>query len=165
MKEFNHDKAKKELDFLNKVVQPNFKVQTFINFPCPWIDYNDPEKESYIEQYGFPNHREILKYEIFIDVDSENNVEGKKHADLVETKLLKKRMYYKRWKSGGDGEHFHLIFKRSEMEYLYDYYPLPVVKREIIKYLLGPKIITPAKIDSHICLYEKKLVQIEYMMQ
>jgi len=162
--EVDYEKVIRELDYLHNNIQHGFKVQTFIKFPCPWIDYNDEQKDSYIKQYGFPNHREILRYEIFIDVDSENKKEGKKHADLVEARLDKQRIYYKRWKSGGDGEHFHLIYKKADMDFLFKYYPLPVVKREIVKLLLGEKLITPKGIDSHICLYEKKLVQIEHMM-
>jgi len=155
-----NEKVRKVLDKY-QTYQPGFKVQRFIDFPCPWISYDDKDFEQYLEKYGEPNHREILEDEIVIDVDAEVIEDGVIHADMVEDRLKEYGLFYKRFKSGGSGQHFHLIFPELpdffSKEYLED------VKYVLIEYLLQG-LINPKNLDSHICLFKKKLIQIEHAL-
>ncbi len=156
------EKIKNNLIILNKL-QPGLKVQRFISFPAPWISLEDPYFNDYVTKYGFPNHREIMKYEILIDVDSENVPEGIRHADLVEKRFKLYGVKYKRYLSGGDGVHFHLHINPSMMDELYKTHRQGEIRTEIIKNLVGDDLLRPEHIESHICLYNKTLVQIEAM--
>jgi len=149
--------TKDKLDYYNELY-PGFKVQRFIDFPCPWISYNSPDYENYVATYGDPNHREILPDEIVIDVDAENTKHGKIHADIVQERLDAKGFNYKRYVSGGDGEHFHLIF--SSLDLIFPNMNIEDVKYGLIEFMLEG-LINPEDLDSHICLFKKKLIQIE----
>ena len=140
----------------------SLKVQKFIEYPCPWFEItgnNIEEYKNYIKTYGEPNHREILQDEIAIDVDAEVVADGVTHANMVEERLKELNIYYVRWKSGGDGEHFHLIF--PELPIIFEENILETVKYLLIEFILTG-MINPEKLDSHICLFKKKLIQIEY---
>lgn len=153
--------VKKILDKM-ATYQPGIKVQRFIDFPCPWISWDSDDIDDYIETYGEPNHREILSDEVFIDVDSENIEEGRKHATLVRDKLLSHNIKFKEYESGGDGIHFHAIF--PEFDWFFENNSFAEDgKYLLIKYLLGPEVMDPEGIDSHICTTKKKLVQIEFV--
>jgi len=150
---------KRTLDYFYKI-QPGFKVQRFIEFPCPWIPYNEEGFDEYVEQYGEPNHREILEDEIVIDVDPDDYRDGIAHANLVEKKLLDGEYGFKRFQSGGSGHHFHLIF--PELSYFFTKEQVEDVKYFLIEFILGKELIKPKKLKSHVCLFKKKLIQIEY---
>lgn len=155
-------KVENYLNKLNKY-QPGFLVQRFIEFPAPWVPYKSEQYYDYLKEYGEPNHREILKNEVVIDVDSENSKEGKKHGDLVDAKLSSQNICFKRYRSGGDGEHFHLIFT-SIPNIIEDEYLISRVKYILIEFLLGKELINPEGINSHICMANKKLIQIEHQL-
>lgn len=163
-KKVDYDKVAIQLSRLTKF-QPTMKCQYFRDYPAPWFEYqNGKELQRYIKKYGYPNHREILKYEIVIDIDSDNSVEGKKHADLVQERFDKKKLFYERHISGGDGEHFHLFFHRRAFNKLLNKYYLSEVRRYIIKDIIGKDLLHPEGIKSHVCLFDKKLIQIEDML-
>ncbi len=145
------------LNYLNEF-QPGFKVQRFIEYPCNWIAYDSADFKSYVETYGDPNHREILNDEIVIDVDAENTKHAVIHADMVEKKLKEQGYTFLRYISGGDGQHFHLIF--PELTHLFTHQSLDDAKYAMIEYMLQG-IINPENLDSHICLFKKRLIQIE----
>ena len=146
------------LKFLDNI-EPGLKVQKFIEFPRPWIGISDPGFSSYISTYGLPNHREILKQEIVIDVDTDNVEDGVKHADLIEYELRKKHIRFMRYKSGGMGQHFHIWFFPKEMKKLLEKYDTGAVRTSIIRYLCTKKLLH--HLQSHICLHNKTLIQIE----
>lgn len=163
---------------------PNTQVQSFLKVPKQWVSLSDLDKlERYlIRNDNSVNHRTIQKDEVVIDVDSENKEYGKVHLAALEK--IWNNFGYRRfqWDSGGDGYHAHFEFKT-----LNDYAKEDIteVKRQIIMYLCGnlmymyktkegryifyrkkKKITTLEKegleLCSHICLVDKKLIQIEW---
>jgi len=135
---------------------PGFKVQRFIEYPCPWVEYRGEGYERYLKQFGDVNHRQLMIDEVLIDIDSKTLQEGIEFADKIETKLNEKEMTYERWNSGGNGVHFHLFFPQL-MEYKTDKHKRNRIKKKIIYWLLGE-----LKGDKLLDMYTKQLVQIEY---
>lgn len=153
-------KVTRHLDYL-EAIQPGFKVQRFIEYPCPWISYSKNNLLDYMKDYGMPNHREILYYEIIIDVDADNMPSGGRHTNLIEEELKRRHFKYKRWWSGGTGQHFHINFRLMHMKNLIQHYSTGEVRLALIKEIIPEKLL---KIDgSKVCLHNKTLIQIEYM--
>ncbi len=143
--------------------QPGLRYQSFISFPCPWITTASKSKlVEYTKRYGFPNHREIFNHEIVIDVDADNKKDGMFHADRLEERLIKYNFYYERWVSGGTGEHFHLFFDKKKMlSLISEKNTIGDIRKTLIKYIVGEELMLPDDLESHICMYNKKLIQIE----
>ena len=161
MSQLNQKTSKSYVDtILGKLhdIQPGFRVQRFIEFPGQWIEYGSREYEEYIKDNGDVNHREILDDEIVIDVDCEDIKDGEIHANMVEEKIKEHNLFFKRYKSGGKGQHFHLIF--PELPLFFDKEYLDEIKYLLIEYLFKD-LVNPNDLDSHICLFKKKLIQIE----
>jgi len=123
--------------------------------------FSNENLKSYKEEYGMPNHREILYFEVVIDVDSETKEAGKMHADVIEQILNQSQYKYKRWYSGGTGQHFHLNFRLLAMKNLCQNYSVGEIRLAILKYIIPKELLTVQ--NSHICLHNKTLIQIEYM--
>ncbi len=170
------------LEFHKK--NPNTQVQSFLKVPKQWISLSDLDKlHRYIFRNKSVNHRTIQKDEIVVDVDSENKAYGRIHLAALEQ--IWNQFNYKReqWDSGGDGYHSHFTFKQLQAIADED---ISEVKKEIIKHLCGnlmymykhiptgqylfytkkKKSTTLEKEEleecSHICLVDKKLIQIEW---
>ncbi len=153
-------KGRDWLNYLNRL-QPGLRVQRFIRIPKPWIAIDSSDFEGYVKTHGEVNHREIMIYEVVIDVDADMKSHGFRHANLVEIALKEKRFKYKRYKSGGTGEHFHIWFYKGGMTELLKKYELGTVRKAIIKYLVNEENLKPPHLKSHICLHNKTLIQIE----
>ena len=97
-----------------------------------------------------------------IDIDADSIKEAPKHADKVQEELDNKRMYYSRWLSGGDGIHFHLLFKPKVMIQLIERYGRMKIKEVLLHYLISPENIKPKDIKSHICFGANRLICLEY---
>jgi len=151
-------------EVLNKLncIQPGFKVQRFMTFPLPWVNYGTQDYYDYIKEYGFVNHRQIFDNEIVIDVDADVKEDGIAHALMVRNKLIKNENIssFEQHISGGTGEHFHLFFKDLKDKYP-DKSMRNRIKYKIIEFLLGKRLLRPTKLKSHICLFNKQLIQIE----
>ena len=142
-------------------MQRNIRLQTWVEYPGTWINYFD-DLISYETLNGDINYREILNNEIVIDIDADYVDVAPKHADLVQQDLYKKRMYYSRWLSGGNGIHFHLFFDPKEMVPLVKKYGYTTVKETFLHYLISSENINPKGLDSHICFGHNRLICLEY---
>lgn len=170
------------LNFYKK--NPATQVQSFLKVPKQWVGLSELEKlNRYIIKNGSVNHRTIQKDEIVVDVDSENKAYGRIHLAALEQVWDTFKYKRNQWDSGGDGYHAHFIFKSLNDVANED---ISEVKKEIIKYLcknlmcmykdkitgqytFGVKRKKATTLDkegieecSHICLVDKKLIQIEW---
>jgi len=163
---------------------PNTQVQSFIKVPKQWVSLSDLDKlERYLTVNKSVNHRTIQKDEIVIDVDSENKAYGKIHLAALEQIWNQFNYRRKQWDSGGDGYHTHFEFKQLNEIARED---IDEVKKQLIMYLCGNLMYLYKDIKtgqylfykkkkksntlekeglelcSHICLVNKKLIQIEW---
>ena len=103
----NYTTSKQFLDYF-KVREPSFRVQHFSTLPRYWIEYAGKDYEAYIRQYGYVNHREIMPFELCLDIDvtkelsiKDANVQAKILGDDIERVLKIMNYSYLRWSTGG----------------------------------------------------------------
>ena len=163
---------------------PNTQVQSFLKVPKQWVALKDFDKlKRYLKKNESVNHRTIQKDEVVIDVDSDNKTYGRIHLSVLERVWNNFNYRRSQWDSGGNGYHTHYEFKQLNLIAEED---LAEVKKQLIMHLCGnfmymyrnkntkqyqfskiKKQLTTLQKEnlelcSHICLVDKKLIQIEW---
>lgn len=95
----------------------NFVVQKIADFPYPWINYKTPEYEEFITKEGYVSQREVFPDEVVFDIDMKSDVSksllvatSQEMGLRIVDKLVKEKINYKLWTSGGSGSHIHCFF-------------------------------------------------------
>src|SRR4030042_31832 len=152
--------SKKWLEYFYDKYKYEFKLQSWIDTPKPWVNYNTPEYTNYSYEV---NHREIFPDELFIDIDCDGVPEElrlerlKICVDNIKKKLEEYKISYYHTISGGKGEHLSMFFPELLS---YNKIHRIMIKREL-KRFFGQGHIRPGDGFPHVCMANPTLIQLE----
>lgn len=153
------------LEYYYKRYKYNFKVQRYVDFPHRWLNYNTDEYNEFVKKNGYINNREVFPDEIVVDLDIDSDGIDRKAINKevvglrnrLSSRFVALNINHEIWKSGGDGEHIHMMFPSL---FEYGFLDRKLIKREFIRTFgrghLRNKINT-----AHICSAYKPMITLE----